>query len=237
MSQTDNPFVRGYWQLHISRTLFITPNDPSPPIWRPLHPAQSHLPDHAIVQLPCLVAADFALITEGQNPPSWLAAQCAFEGTVQSVVYSIEGRDLDGKPTHVGDVYSPEDAAEVVRRLTLATGFHSRYWEISRSHLSEEAYAFLCKAVQARRPQAGYEVFQLANSMALAVLLSDTPWTDATRHAKGMTREALRQRQYSSGMPSELVTVLHLAAQAEVRILVFDADAPQLLGLSIYPQN
>lgn len=35
-------------------------------------------------------------------------------------------------------------------------------------------------------------------------------------------------------MPESLVEVLHLAAVADVRMLVFDADAPILEGLTLY---
>lgn len=44
----------------------------------------------------------------------------------------------------------------------------------------------------------------------------------------------LRQQQLSTGLPVELVEVLHLAAQADVRILIFDPDAAQLDGLHTY---
>ncbi|VFR40093.1 hypothetical protein ANT2_4617 [plant metagenome] len=37
-------------------------------------------------------------------------------------------------------------------------------------------------------------------------------------------------------MPESLVDVLHLAALADVRILVFDADAPVLDGMTVYEE-
>ncbi len=65
MSQTLNPFIRGYRNLHFVRTLCISHEDDSPLIWRPLHPSQAHLPDDQIAQFPCLLSSDYALITEG----------------------------------------------------------------------------------------------------------------------------------------------------------------------------
>jgi len=50
----------------------------------------------------------------------------------------------------------------------------------------------------------------------------------------GTTVEDLRQIHRDKGMPDDLVNVLFLAAEADVRILIFDADAPLLPGLPVY---
>ena len=64
-----------------------------------------------------------------------------------------------------------------------------------------------------------------------------TPWTDDNLHAiEGITAERLMREHRKKGMPESLVHVLHLAALADVRILVFDADAPVLDGLTIYDE-
>ena len=41
------------------------------------------------------------------------------------------------------------------------------------------------------------------------------------------------QEHRSKGMPDELAQILELAGQADVRILILDADAPVLPGLSL----
>lgn len=46
--------------------------------------------------------------------------------------------------------------------------------------------------------------------------------------------EQLRREHLSKGMPGDLANVLTLAGQADVRMLVFDADAPVLEGLPLY---
>src|SRR3546814_10309898 len=43
MSQNPNPFVRGYWNLKIVRTLSISYEDGSPHVWRTIHVSQQHL--------------------------------------------------------------------------------------------------------------------------------------------------------------------------------------------------
>ena len=147
MSQTPNPFIRGYQNLHVVRTLCITYEDDSPPVWRQLHPSQAHLLDDQIAQFPCILCNDFALI------------------------------------------------------------------------------GFL------------FVVFRIPYSPAIGVKVIATPWTDANlQYVEGITAEQLRREHQDKGMPESLLEVLHLAALADVRFLIFDADAPVLDGLPLYEE-
>ena len=235
MHPDSNPFLRGYQKLRIDRTLCITYEDDCPPVWRPLHPSQAHLPNDQIALFPCVFNNDFALITEGQDIPEDLDAQCQTEGVVRTVVYAVSGDD-SGQPVHVGDTYSEEAAREVVRRLSFETGFYSRCWEISSVHLTAEAGRFLAELADIATPSGFlFVAFRIPYSPAIGVKLIATPWTDANLQLiEGITAEQLRQEHRNKGMPESLVEVLHLAAVADVRMLVFDADAPILEGLTLY---
>ncbi len=234
MSPNSNPFLRGYRNLSIDRSVCITYEDDCPPIWRPLHPSQAHLPDDQVALFPCVFNNDFALITEGQDIPNDLEAQCQTEGVVRTVVYAVSGDDFD-QPVHVGDTYSEEAAREVVRRLRFETGFYSRCWEISSAHLTPEAGRFLAELADIATPSGFlFVAFRIPYSPAIGVKLIATPWTDANlQHVEGITAEELRQEHRAKGMPESLVEVLHLAALADVRMLVFDADARILQGLTV----
>ena len=211
MSHSKNPFVRGYDGLSVQRLLAISYDDDCPLSYLPLHVSQSHLPDSQVERHACVFCDDFALITEGQNVPPELDAQCPSHGIARNLVYAVMAEEA-GQPLHVGDTYSEEAAREVVRRLRFETGFYSRAWEISSAHITEEAGRFLA------------ELADIA-----------TPWTDANvQQVEGITAEELRQEHRAKGMPEPLVEVLHLAALADVRMLVFDADAPVLDGLTLY---
>ena len=235
MHPDSNPFLRGYQNLRIDRTLCITYEDDCPPVWRPLHPSQAHLPNDQIALFPCVFNNDFALITEGQDIPEHLDAQCQTEGVVRTVVYAVSGDD-SGQPVHVGDTYSEEAAREVVRRLSFETGFYSRCWEISSVHLTAEAGRFLAELADIATPSGFlFVAFRIPYSPAIGVKLIATPWTDANlQPIEGITAEQLRQEHRNKGMPESLVEVLHLAAVADARMLVFDADAPILEGLTLY---
>lgn len=202
MSPNSNPFLRGYQNLSIDRNLCITYEDDCPPIWRPLHPSQAHLPDDQVALFPCLFNNDFALITEGQDVAADLEAQCQTEGVVRTVVYAVNG-DHFGRPAHVGDAYSEEAAREVVRRLSFETGFYSRCWEISSAHLSAEAGRFLSELADIATPSDFlFVAFRIPYSPAIGVKLIATPWTDANLQlVEGVTAEQLRQAHRRKAMP------------------------------------
>ena len=70
MSQKPNPFLRGYWNLKVVRTLSISYEDGSPHVWRNIHPSQQHLSDQELISSSCIVTSDFAVVTNGSEPIS-----------------------------------------------------------------------------------------------------------------------------------------------------------------------
>ena len=236
MSYTNNnPFVRGYDGLSIQRLLAISYDDNCPLTYLPLHPSQSHLPDGQVERRACIFSDDFVLITEDQAVPDELEAQCRSHGLARNVVYAVMAQE-EGKPLHVGDTYSDEAAQEVVRRLRYETGFYSRCWEISSGHLDTEAHRFLAELADIATPTLFlFIAFRIPYSPAIGLKLIATPWTDENlRAVEGITAKRLMQEHRKKGMPESLMQVLHLAALADVRMLVFDADAQVLDGLPIY---
>lgn len=226
-----NPFVRGYDHLRIRRMLQITYEDDCPPCYRPLHPTQADLPDTELTCFPCIFNDDFVLISEGQVIADELDDQCPHRGIVRQVLYTLTGEE-NGQPVFVGDVYSAEQARTVVQRLTFETGHYSRCWEISTEHLPATARQRLrvLSGADEPVPQTGalVEFFCLDAGEGLGCKLLLTPWAD-----QNLT--ALRQEQLDKGLPAELVDILHLAAQADVRFLVFDPHACVLDGLPVFP--
>ena len=174
------------------------------------------------------------LITEDQVVPNELQAQCRSHGLARNVVYAVMAEE-DGKPLHVGDTYSEEAAREVVRRLRYETGYYSRCWEISSAHISRETGQYLANLADLATPEAFlFIAFRIPYSPAIGVKLISTPWTDQhLQDVEGIAAEQLRQEHRSKGMPDELAQILELAGQADVRILILDADAPVLPGLSL----
>src|SRR3546814_17859940 len=87
MSQNPNPFVRGYWNLKIVRTLSISYEDGSPHVWRTIHVSQQHLSDEELVSSPCIVTSEFAVVRNGTEPVSAeLMADCnAGEGVSDEI--------------------------------------------------------------------------------------------------------------------------------------------------------
>ncbi|QLF92070.1 ABC transporter substrate-binding protein [Pseudomonas sp. ABC1] len=242
MSQHSNPFIRGYWNLRIIRTLSISYEDGSPHVWRPLHPNQQHLRDEELLSSFCIVTNDFALIRNGNESISAeLQAECDAvagtngDGIAGAVVYAIHGNDFDGRPIHIGDTYSSEAAREALQRLNFETGYYSRCWEISSAHLSERSWHYLSSlASREASENLLFVAFPIPESPAIGLKLISTPWTDHNlEHVMGIDAQQIRQEHKDKGIPDDLANILELAGQADVRILIFDGDAPALLGLPL----
>jgi hypothetical protein len=205
--------------------------------------AKQHLSDEELVSSPCIVTSDFAVVSNGTEPverrrcwPNAMPAEGGSgEGVVGAVVYAIHGDDFDGRPVHIGDTYSAEAAREVVQRLSFETGYYSRCWEISSAHISRETGQYLANLADLATPEAFlFIAFRVPYSPAIGVKLISTPWTGQhLQDVEEISAEQLRQEHCSKGMPDDLAQILALAGQADVRILILDADAPVLPGLPL----
>ena len=238
----STPFARGYDNLHIERLLLITYENDCPPCVRPVHDSQAHLPDNELQLFTCLFNDDFALISEGQSIPDELDEldeRCQSTGLVRQVIYAVMG-DMLNERHHLGDLYSLEEAQAMVHRLSFETGHYSRAWEISTAHLPEEAMFYLEGWVSHSAPRQTsllFELFTLPDCCGIGCKLIGTPWTDENLlNIEGKRYSSLRQEQLDAGTPEALVTVLYLAALADVRLLIFDPDATVLDGLAIFDE-
>jgi hypothetical protein len=236
MSFSGNPFIRGYQGLNIQRTLVILLGKNYPPARRLLHPSQTHLSDDRIAQKHCLLSNEYAIVTGGQRIPKSLRAQCDRRGFVIDVQYAIQADD-DGQPVSLGLVPSREQADEIIRRMRFETGVLSRCWEISRWHLDFAALRFLEGLEQAKPIYIPFcDVFRLRSDVT-GIKLIGTPWNDEHLRKCGATVLELRKAHLKHGMPPSLLHVLHLAGQADIRILIFDGGAPLLEGLMTYDHD
>ncbi|MGX0936534.1 hypothetical protein ACUXQ2_002600 [Cupriavidus metallidurans] len=116
------------------------------------------------------------------------------------------------------------------------TNFYGRCWEISTAHLTQDAWNYLANLADIATPTGFlFIAFRIPYCPAIGVKLISIPWTDANLgQADGITSKQLRQEHLDNGLPVELADVLHLAGEADVRILIFDADAPVQEGLPVY---
>jgi hypothetical protein len=235
MIPNTNPFVRGYQDLSVHRLLAITYEDDCPPTYLPLHPSQAHLCDDQVQRFPCVFCDDFALITEGQTIPDALDDKCRGTGIVRAVLYAVMADDF-GTPVHVGDTYAEGAAQEVVRRLTFETGHYSRCWEINSGHIPAATREYLEDLACARRVTGLlFEAILVSDSDAVGVKLIATPWTDGNlQKVEGRDALALHNEQVDAFVSEPLIAVMELAALADVRLLIFDPNAPVLAGLPLY---
>lgn len=235
MSTPSNPFTRGYEKLSAQRLLVISGNDGRPPLHLPIHPSQAHIHDNEVVGFPCWFGDDFALRSWGDPLPPKVARECPRAGMVQTVVYSVLAEEA-GELVHVADVRSEEAARQLVNRVYFQTGFYSRCWEISNAHLSTEGNEAL-DALADRTASARqlFIPFRIPGRPAIGVQLLLAAWTEGQLQlVQGIAPDQLQEEHRRQGLPECLVEVLTLAALANVRVLIFDADASALEGLRLY---
>ncbi|EPT3123063.1 hypothetical protein ACVQEB_005316 [Pseudomonas aeruginosa] len=97
MSQKPNPFLRGYWNLKIVRTLCIGYDDGSPHVWRIIHASQKHFSDEEMISSSCIVTSDFAVVRNGPEPVSAeVLAECdtgeGVSGSTITISKDVHGR-------------------------------------------------------------------------------------------------------------------------------------------------
>lgn len=228
----SNPFVRGFNDLRIQRLLAVLYDAQAPLCHLAPHPSQQHLTDDQLARHPCLFNEQHALIVNSSAAMAAHEDSYPYPGIVVQVIYAVFSHD-QSPPILVGDHYSEVLAKARIQQMAFETGHYSRCWEISTGHLPDAVWEDLTPSTV---PEGLLlEAFELRDSNAFGVKLIATPWTDShLDRLEGCTAKQLRQQQLSAGLPEELVEVLHLAAQADVRILIFDPDAAQLDGLHAY---
>ncbi|MFW7269198.1 ABC transporter substrate-binding protein [Gluconacetobacter sp. Hr-1-5] len=236
MSHEINPFARGYQNLRVVRMLCIDTGAEYPLLRRPVHPGQGHFSDDDLLHSRCIVTLDFAVIPDDRNTgTSGIEPTKGNAGVVRAILYAVYGDDFDGQPIHIGDAGSPEAARQTVRRLSFETGIYSRSWEISAAHLTGEAWEYLTSLATEHTPTGfPFIVFPITDSPAVGVKLFATPWTDDNLRLDGITPQELRQENLDRGLPVVLADILQRAGEADIRILIFDQDAPDLEGLELY---
>ncbi|AZC90175.1 ABC transporter substrate-binding protein [Pseudomonas carnis] len=230
-----NPFVRGFNDLRIQRLLAVLYDAQAPLCYLPSHPSQQHLSDAELERHPCVFNDQHALIVKSAASLAAHEDSYPHSGIVVQVIYGIFSHDQS--PTLlVGDLYTESLARERIGQLAFETGHYSRCYEISSAHLPQAAWTDV-QALLLNPWPVGLllEQFILPESRAIGFKLIATPWTDThLDRVHGCTAEQVRQQQLDAGLPQALVEVLHLAAQADVRILIFDPDAACLDGLPAF---
>lgn len=230
-----NPFVRGFNELQIQRVMAILYDSQAPLCYLPPHPSQQHLSDEQLERKPCLFNDTHALIVTADTDMTEHEDTYPHPGIVVQVIYEIYAHD-QSPPLIVGDLYSQVIAQQRVRQLTFETGRYSRCWEITSAHLPPSVWSHL--EVQARRNLPTgllFEMFTIPASLAIGFKLIATPWnTPHLINTLGITVRELYNEQVADGFARELLDILHLAAKADVRILIFDPDADYLEGLPSY---
>lgn len=116
------------------------------------------------------------------------------------------------------------------------TGCYSSAFEICSGHLPEADWMELQDlAEHADTSLLLFECFTMPDSDAVGFKLIGTPWIDEHLcKVMGYELSTLQAKQAEEAFPTEVIKILTLAAQADVRFLVFDPNAFVLEGLPLF---
>lgn len=229
-----NPFFRGLTDFEIKRLLRIAYDGESKYELCKVHPSQDKYPDHFIIGDSCWFNKEHAYLRQDDQMPSLDVFDISEsqEGSVIDVVYELTAKCGVTK-VHVGDYPSRQDAQCVVEHLSFNNGAFSRCWEISNSHITEDAFNYIHQRGTADIDHVIFEPF-VVHSMAAGLVLFNTPWTDANLKDICMSVDCYKEQLVHDQVPECLARLLLLAGEADVRVLIFDSEAPQLKGLPVY---
>lgn len=230
-----NPFLDNLCRYRIERLLQVKYSDSEAPCNRSIHSSQAHLKDREVQYKPCIFGDDLCFVVGAGNIDPDLAARCGSDGMVIDVTYAV----LDANAGRfVGDTFTLDDAVDLVDRLELRYEPWSRTWEINKAHLPlnvlNDFYQGFVQKMPIRLTGVMVGAFWVDELGSIGFRLTSTPWTDQSLEVLDMTVAALREKQIAAGYPAELVDLLHLAAQADIRYLILDPLAPALKGLPIF---
>ncbi|GAC1038743.1 hypothetical protein thsps117_35010 [Pseudomonas sp. No.117] len=229
---TPNPFIRGYQDLYIRRELLITYDDHFQPCYRQIPDGQKDPADQEVAGHYCIFNDTHAVAVEPGDVTEDQHTLYPANGQIRAVVYAVRAME-NGQELHLGDTETLERAQGLLKRIQFETGFYSRAFEITSSHLPDDEWDELQDLVQhADTHQLLFECFTLPDSDAVGFKLHCTPWTDEhLAYACASSLSDVEAAMDSQGFLPETIRVLSLAGQADVRILILDPNGCLLEGL------
>lgn len=236
-----NPFAKGYSRLIIKREMCIVDEMTLSLKHLPLHDLQKNWHDTNLIDCEVAYCDTFALITGDASIPDDIWDQCDRMGKIVEVVYAVMAMPdaITSYPIHLGYFTEEYEANSFIDNISFHTGTYSRCWEISSLHLSQQAIDQLYQAIVLKKDYDNlmFNLFEFpsVDTSCIAVKLLATPWTDQLlTYQFDLTANQLRTLQREVGLPECFIDILHLAALADARIVVFDPLASPLQGLPIY---
>lgn len=229
---TTSPFIRGYQDLYVRRELLVTYDDHFEPCYRQITAEQQDLADDQLIGHHSIFNETHALAVEPETVTDDQHTLYPGNGQVRAVVYAVRATE-NGEELHLGDTETLARAQGLLKRIQFETGFYSRDFEITSSHLPDDEWDELQDLVQhADTHQLMFECFTLPDSDAVGFKLHGTPWTDEhLNNLEGFGLSTLQAKQHEEGFMPETIRVLGLAGQADVRILILDPNGCLLEGL------
>ena len=240
-NQHHNPFLVGYEQIRFQRFVKVTDEDGFPLSAEiDLHSSQRHLPDNLILESRCRHnQREVFVLIDGQEVSDEFRKKYPYEGSIHDVIYEISGRK-GPKRHYIGGTFNLKQASRLVKELPFHGSNYGRYWKVSYAHLTDEAIEFMekNKISDPELEDSDFLYVTIFNAPFIdegyCVKLDQTPWIDSIlKKAVNLDLKTLRMSHGNDGMPASLVSIVHMAAKANVGMLIFDKNAELTPGLRI----
>lgn len=224
-------------RYQIQRVLALLDCETNELVFVPLHEDQDYLRPVSITEK-IYFNEQFALVANDTLIPNELWLACPREGQFLKHCYQVIDTRNGLENIPLGIYLDRASAQSMIDRLVNSSRY-GKIWEISVDHLTPVAFSYLHLALikQMDYQAFNFELFYFpgVTERCVAIKLMATPWTDDNLfHQCGFTAHTLMMRQLQAGLPESFITLLHQAAQEDVRILVFDPLEDPVNGLKIY---
>jgi hypothetical protein len=229
-----NPFDLGFTAPEIHRVLEIEINEFVSPLLRRVHPMQDNWFEDCFVGNPCHYSQTHAwTYTKRQEPEEEILRAMPDSGKVVGVRYALTARDRIEMEVNLGFYPTYGLALNALKRVNPERTPFARAWEITDRHLDKDDLTFLKE-----KSGSGGKFYTVHSPLSLggiAVELIATPWTNANLNELfGLRVRDLVREQLQSGMPKNLLKILHLAARANIRYLIFRVGGVELSELEVF---
>lgn len=108
--------------------------------------------------------------------------------------------------------------------------------EISVEHLSSEAIAFFnsWQETEYKAYELLFDFFKMQHPLEWGIRLHVIPWSEKNLGVEeSITVDQLLERHAKYNVPRSLSELLIKASKANIRVLIFDSEAPSVPGLAI----
>jgi hypothetical protein len=217
--------------------LLIEPINGGGYVRKPPCATQSQLEDSAFPSKFCKFNDVSAFVPELDQNPDEALSHFSVPGYIDKTVHSVFAVRGDSDVL-ITDASSRQSAEDLIHQFSFQSGHYNRCWEINARHVPYWARSWIKHYVEVMNQpsEVFFQAFVIPNARggsSFGFRFFNTPWTHEHLASLGIDSRRLLEAQQIIDIPQPLIELLHLAAEANTHVLIFNPEAPLLAGLPI----